>query len=253
MEFKSRVTVLVKASPQPSKKYQETVCCAGIDDRGKWRRMYPIRFRHLSEGKTFKRWNIVNFDFHRPKTDLRWESCRVHEESLSVAGYVRGSEERSLIVERALVASELEAAANGNSLALIRPTDVELIVRPRKKSELEEIQEAYQAQAKQLSLFDEELAAYQPCPLEFKIRFKDGDGKERKKLCGDWETEAAYFNLRRSYEEREVIAHLRRMYSEEYPRRGITFALGNMQKRPQTWQLLGIFPARESAQAAFNF
>ncbi|SMH50032.1 hypothetical protein [Maritimibacter sp. HL-12] len=253
MEFKSRVIVLVKASPQPSKKYQETVCCAGIDDGGKWRRMYPIRFRHLSEDKTFKRWNVVDFDYHRSKTDLRWESCRVHEETLTVQGYVRKLEERSEIVERALVASELEATDKGNSLALIRPTDVELIARPRKSSEIKEIQEAYQAQAKQLSLFDEELAAYQPCPIEFKIRFKDGDGKERKKLCGDWETEAAFFKLRRSYEEREVIAHLHRMYSEEYPRRGITFALGNMQKRPQTWQLLGIFPAKESTQETFDF
>lgn len=213
--------------------------------------MFPIRFRHLSEDKAFKRWNIVEFDYRTPNNDPRWESCRVHEDTIKIGSYVRNRKERSEIVTRALVASELEAASKGNSLALIRPTDVELIARRRMPTEIVEIRSAYLEQAKQLSLFDEELAAYEPCPIEFRMRFKDGDGKERNKRCADWETDAAYFNLIRQYDEAKVIEHLERAYTEDYPKRGLTFALGNIQKRPQTWQLLGIFPALESRQSAF--
>ncbi len=30
------------------------------------------------------------------------------------------------------------------------------------------------------------------------------------------------------------------VFNEDYPRRGMVFAIGNMTKRPQTWQLLGV-------------
>lgn len=102
-------------------------------------------------------------------------------------------------------------------------------------------------QAAQLSMLDKELQAYEPCPFEFKMRYSDADGK-REKTCADWETAAAFFNLSRTMEEAAVLDHLRKTYCEQYVRKGLVFALGNMQKRPQTWQLLGIFPVKPSAQ-----
>ena len=42
---KCRVTILVKALPQPSKTHGETVCCAGVTVHGEWKRLFPVRYR----------------------------------------------------------------------------------------------------------------------------------------------------------------------------------------------------------------
>lgn len=41
-----KILITVKAYPNPSKTYEETVCVAGIDiDTGKWVRLYPIKYK----------------------------------------------------------------------------------------------------------------------------------------------------------------------------------------------------------------
>src|SRR5258708_36962068 len=62
----SRAVVLVKALPQPSKTYGETVCCAGVTAEGQWKRLFPVRFRHLRGDSSFSRW-----DFGFSSTTLR--------------------------------------------------------------------------------------------------------------------------------------------------------------------------------------
>lgn len=249
MVSKSRVTILVKASPQPSRKHNETVCCAGIDDQGNWKRLFPIRFRQLSGGQEFSRWDIVKCNHQRPKSDTRVESCRVHEDSIEVVGAVKRDAEKTSIVERKLVGSERKAIENGSSLAVIRPENVDLRWKRRSTADLAAARDAFAQQAAQLSMLDAELAAYEPCPFEFKMHYNDEAGPH-KKVCGDWETAAAFYNLSMRMEEAAVLEHLRFTYCEKYVAKGLVFALGNMQKRPQTWQLLGIFPVERSNQGA---
>lgn len=86
MQQSCRVAILVKALPQPSSRYGETVCCAGVTLDRQWKRLYPVRFRHLTGENAFKRWDLVSYDYGRPKQDTRQESCHVHEESIRVDG-----------------------------------------------------------------------------------------------------------------------------------------------------------------------
>lgn len=247
MISKSRVTILVKASPQPSRKHSETVCCAGIDDNGNWKRLFPIRFRQLSGDQSFKRWNIVSFESSKPNDDHRAESCRVHEESISIVGRVKTGREKSSIVDSRIIGSEIQAIAQGASLAVIRPRNAELKWRKRSARELDDARGAFANQVAQLSLLDQELPAYEPCPFEFKMHYDDEDGPH-KKTCADWETDATFFNLSKELEETQVLNHLRDTYCNQYVKKGLVFALGNIKKRPQTWQLLGIFPVEPSEQ-----
>jgi hypothetical protein len=76
---KSRVVVLVKALPQPSKSYGETVCCAGVTADGQWKRLFPVRFRHLQDN-SFKHWDWINFGYRLPTRDRRVESYHVYED-----------------------------------------------------------------------------------------------------------------------------------------------------------------------------
>ena len=246
--FQSRVTILVKASPQPSKSHSETVCCAGLEENGDWKRLFPVRFRRLEGDKAFVRWDIVEFKFRKPRDDNRFESCRVLEDSIRIVGKTKKIDERAALIERAVVDSEKRAAELGHSLAVIRPKDVSLSWKARTEREIDELAASFRAKAAQLSLLEDEIRAYQPCPYRFTMKYKDGDGSH-KKSCADWETDAAFFNLRRRYGESEALKHLKNSYCEDYVQKGLVFALGNMKKRPQTWQLLGIFPTPESLQA----
>lgn len=45
---RERILVTVKAYPNPSKKYIETVCVAGVTESGQWIRLYPIPYRFLA-------------------------------------------------------------------------------------------------------------------------------------------------------------------------------------------------------------
>jgi len=247
MVSKSRVTILVKASPQPSEAHNETVCCAGIDDHGNWKRLFPIRFRQLSDQQSFKRWDNVEFEYRLPTSDKRSESCRVHEESIKIVGAVRSKDEKSAIVDRALVGSEKEAMKHGASLALIRPDKAKFTWAKRLQSELDAAKRNFEKRAAQTSFLDAELAAYEPCPYKFTMSYLDADGPHNK-ICADWETAAAFFNLSKKFDEVTVLEHLRRTYTEDYVKTGLVFALGNMAKRPQTWQLLGIFPVQVPIQ-----
>lgn len=244
-----RVTILVKASPQPSKAYAETVCCAGIDDQGKWRRLYPVRFRHLSEDRAFSRWSVVSFKARPPKSDQRWESCHVFEDTISIEGKVSSDVEKSELAIKGLENSEKDAREKGKSLTLIRPQNPHLTWSKRSDDEIAAAKARYENQMRQANLFDEEVRSYQPCPYEFRMRYDDGSGRHNK-TCADWETAAAFFNFRRQYGEEKALEFIRSKYCEEYVQSGLVFALGNMAKRPQTWQLLGIFPVKASAQAS---
>ncbi len=42
-----RLLITVKTYPIPSKKYDELVCTAGVDETGDFFRLYPINFREL--------------------------------------------------------------------------------------------------------------------------------------------------------------------------------------------------------------
>jgi hypothetical protein len=54
---RTRVHILVKAFPQHSQKYEETVCCAGITDAGQLIRLFPITYRRLSPENRFDRFD----------------------------------------------------------------------------------------------------------------------------------------------------------------------------------------------------
>lgn len=241
-----RTIILVKAWPQPSQKYGETVCCAGITPEGEWRRLFPVRFRHLSGDQQFKRWDIVEYRPELPRDDRRAESRRVDEPTLKKVGAVPNAS-RAALFAPLFQPSYVAAAEAGVSLTLIRPQS--FTFRWKKKSEslfaAEKISRA--ATLQQGSLLEKDLAVMEPCPYDLSMDFTDKSGRHRMK-CGDWETQATFFKWRTKYGEAGALEKLKAKYEDEYQRAGVAFALGNMAKRPQTWMLLGIVRLDESSQ-----
>ncbi|HMB11027.1 MAG TPA: hypothetical protein VKP01_10550, partial [Saliniramus sp.] len=56
---------------------------------GAWKWLYPIRFRQLDEGSTFRRWDWVDFEYELAPQDKRRESCRVFEDRIQVSGHMK--------------------------------------------------------------------------------------------------------------------------------------------------------------------
>ncbi|MGR9449202.1 hypothetical protein [Rhizobium leguminosarum] len=44
----ARILILCKTYPSPSGKYAETTCVAGMDERGKLVRLFPVPFRLIA-------------------------------------------------------------------------------------------------------------------------------------------------------------------------------------------------------------
>jgi hypothetical protein len=211
-----------------------------------WKRLFPVRFRHLSGDSSFSRWDIVRFQYRRPTKDSREESCHVYEESIAVDGKLPPREHSNLLAPT-IVGSAEAATKLGHSLALIRPRNTRFVHKLKTEKQVQEEREAYKAAARQTSFFDKELAELEPSAYEFRFRFDDDAGKHDYE-SGDWETHVTFWRWRERYGEEETLKRMDAVFNEEYPRRGMVFAIGNQAKRPQTWQLLGVIRLDEAAQ-----
>lgn len=238
------VVVFVKALPQRSATHGETVCCAGVTPQGGFRRLYPVRYRHLADEAAFKRWARVDFRYRRPTRDRRPESCHVMEETITVTGRIP-KRDRARFLNPLVSPSVVAAADTGRSLALIRPRNTRFTHRPKPASEIEDKRHAYREAAAQGSLFDEQLAALEPSPYEFRFHFEDGSGPHRY-VNADWKAHAMFYHGRqRTGSDEDALSWMSRTFIEDYPRREMLFCVGNVAGRPQTWQLLGVLRVDE--------
>jgi len=238
MTTRERVVILVKAWPQPSLKYGETVCCAGVTLNGQWRRLFPIRFRHLEGPQKFKRWDIIEYLPHTPNDDNRAESRRVEEQSLKRLKSVP-KHERASFLEGVIRRSIGEAAERNDSLALIRPDKIEFIAKRKSSEKIESEKAARSKRLLQRSLLDRELIDLEICEFRLSMRFAAGGTNHHMEL-GDWETAAAFFRFRKEKGEAFALRHLKDTYENTYFNRGLALALGTVKKRPRQWLLLGV-------------
>lgn len=192
------------------------------------------------------RWDWVKFRYRLPTADRRPESCHVYEDSIVVDGSLP-ARERGRLLDPLILGSAREAMDRGHSLALIRPRNTRFVFKPKTEREIEEEREAFRRAARQTALFDRELAELEPSPYEFRFRFED-DGGRHDYQNGDWEAHAMFWRERHRTSEAEALRWMDGTLNEEYPRKGMVFAIGNQAKRPQTWQLLGVIRLDEPAQ-----
>ncbi|MFH8251494.1 hypothetical protein ACH3VR_14070 [Microbacterium sp. B2969] len=89
----ARVLVVVKATPQPSAKYGDTVCVAGIRidvQPYRWIRLYPVPFRWMPADGQFAKYDIIEASVRRRTQDSRPESYVPDVDSIRVVEKVEG-------------------------------------------------------------------------------------------------------------------------------------------------------------------
>jgi hypothetical protein len=129
----SRVLVLVKAAPQPSRQYGDTVCVAGIDldaPEPCWVRLYPVPFRYLEGGRQFKKYDIITVRTRHAGGDKRPESRKIEATSIQTTAHVTGWNHRASRVEglrsvtMCRLVEQAQSDVNSQSLAAVRPARV---------------------------------------------------------------------------------------------------------------------------------
>ncbi len=250
-EGASEAIILVKASPQVGKKHGETVCCTGVNDAGEWARLYPVTFRTLDQARQFRRWDRIRFKWQKPKDDPRPESLRVDHQSVEIIGELK-QRERLNFLSRIEVTSINKVKAEGKTLALLRPRDPKFSIEKKTDAVLAEEKKRFAEFAAQADLFNSSpLIPYEPCSYLFKYSYVTDDG-DREGTCQDWETDATFYNWSRHYGEAKALEHMRRVFGDEYPRKGMAFAMGTHSLYPDTWLINGIIRMDEIRQMSLD-
>ena len=87
-----RIVITDKTYPNPSAKYSETLCTAGVAlDTHNFVRLYPVRFRDLPYGQWFKKWEVIEADVMHKIKDTRNDTYTPVADSIkSVDEYYKG-------------------------------------------------------------------------------------------------------------------------------------------------------------------
>jgi hypothetical protein len=251
-----RVLISVKAAPNPSERYGETVCVAGLrldPESTGWVRLYPINFRELDTGAKFRKYDVVTVTARPNFGDPRAESWRPQMDSLTVETHLPPWQKRQAFVEDYVGGTmcELIEAARGTetarSLAAIRPRQVTgLEIKPH-GGWSDEDKRKIDNYVNQLT-FDEigggPRTALEPPRFKGWYRYLCQASKCRGHDQGiyDWEWVALQRNLSRLGDQ-EVKAALRARFLDEIcaPSKDLVFFVGNQQRRPQGFMVLGLF------------
>jgi hypothetical protein len=241
--------MLVKTSPQASKGYGETVCCAGLDaeNRG-WVRMYPVNFRSLDEFRRFSKWQFIQAQYHSSPNDARPESIKVAQETITAGRFIppgKGWAERrewlDPIVDQSLHSLMEEQASSARSLGVIRPRSVErLVIRPVKDWDAASRRDLAQLRL-DWTATDQEAPDLEILPYDFLYRFHCDDdrcnGHEMEVF--DWEIGETYRSWRARYGSAGWEAKFRQKWEQWLPAQDLHFVLGTHFKYG-SWMIVGV-------------
>jgi len=248
---KKQILIAVKAYPNPSKSYGETVCCAGVDlATGKLIRLYPIPFRDLDDQKKFKKYNVIEILCFTPRDDKRPESHRVNSDSIRILEWWDTKDRwarRKSVVLPTLSASMCtvlkEAKDHDKSLALIRPDNVAFEWQKTRSTN----QFAREACYAQLSFLNRKKEAIEKIPWDFYYDFRcqgltDCPG-HRLPIIG-WEIGQAYRDWRQKYKtEGDLLEKIRERWLGGMcsDKQDTYFFVGNMKRFRDKFMVLGTF------------
>jgi hypothetical protein len=246
---RSGFLMLVKTYPVPSRKYGETVCCAGIDvETREWRRIYPVNFRSLDQYRRFSKWQFIYAQWGLPSGDNRPESLRIREDTIKAGPVLpagRGWPDRHewldpLVVPSLHVLIDRQQT-DATSLGVFRPAAIErFVIRPADPWD-----PASQAELSQLSLDWTASAAprgdLEAIPYDFLYRFRCDDtrcqGHEMEIF--DWEVAQSYRAWRRRYGDPGWRPVMEKQYGQRLPALDLHLVVGT-HHRWKNWMIVGL-------------
>ena len=279
---REKILITVKTYPVLSRKYQELVCTAGVNEEGEWRRIYPVPFRRLLQDQSrYRKYQWIEADIRHSRQDKRPESYQIDDiDSLKTVGTPlstaqQWAERRARFIDRVEVHEDLSqlismAHENQLSLALFRPASWERFVHEGVSRDWDEAKiRELEAQKSQLDLFKdeatvaEEFRVVKKLPYKFSYTFRDVKGKESTLMVEDWEIGALYWNcLRKNPKQEDRAVHaVRQKYWAEFVQSGRyepLLVLGTTlqyhnRRAPNPFVIIGVVPLPRRSQQEMSF
>ncbi|MFC2131368.1 hypothetical protein ACFLSQ_08025 [Bacteroidota bacterium] len=234
-----KVLITVKAYPSIAKKYNETVCTAGITEDGKWIRIYPIPYRLLDYENQFRKYEWIELDLVRNKSDFRPETYRpkdIQLKDFKSLGFIKPdgaswTERRPLVLKKVYNSlNELIAQAKDKqictSLATFKPSKIlDFVYKETEREWSSEKLEYLRSKKLQMSMFDNEnqndisdFEVVDKLPYKFSFIFEDIDGIESKLMIEDWETGMLYWRsfIRYNGDEQKACEDVKKKYFDDF-------------------------------------
>ena len=265
--MKEKILITVKAYPALSGKYAETVCTAGVNEAGEWRRLYPVPFRQLHQEEKYKKFQWIETNVSKSTSDDRPETYRIKGEIRLLGeplSTINAWQERRFHfinkVETHENFHQLISLAHDNqlSLALYKPyewinfkhEDDEQEWNWKKLTQLEQ-------DRKQSDLFRTDMEVTEAfrvvpkLPYKFSYVFRDEQKRKRTLMIEDWEIGALYWKCVENCrgDRKAALQDVRQKYwnefikSENYDLRlilGTTFQFHRI--APNPFVIIGVVP-----------
>lgn len=262
--MRKKILTLVKTYPNPSRKYQESVCVAGVTEDKKWIRLYPVRFRSLDDEKRFHKYQWVELDIiessdprpytYKPLidnmvtgkkigTNNNWSERKEWVYSLLTDSMCSVQQEANQCLE--------ENRPVARSLAAFRPRLVEDLEVEPDEPDWTADQKAWMGQQ---GLFDKYRHPLEKVPYKFYYRYSCA----AEKCCGhrqsiiDWEIMQLYRNIKCTCRrEEEIIQKIKDKWLGQMcgHDKDTVFFVGNGFQTPKSFMVLGVFyPKRVMGQ-----
>jgi len=241
---KTKVLITVKTYPTISGKYDELVCTAGFLEDGSWIRIYPIPFRKKSYDQQYKKYDWIELDLVKNKSDIRPESYRPYsiDTEINILEHIGTDNfwfERKKIALtkvhtdlKALI-KEAHDKATCTSLAVFKPTKIlDFIAEPVEREWDKKKIAQLKANRDQTNLFEhpeDPFEVVKKLPYKFSFKFEDQHGVQSTLMIEDWETGQLFWNCLAKHEgiEEKAINDVRSKYFEDFAKtKDLHFYLG---------------------------
>lgn len=268
---KARFLITVKTYPQPSSKYEELVCTAGLFEGKKWIQVYPVPYRFLNDNQMYPKYSWVVVDLVRNKSDFRPESYRPKkglDEIFSVESKL--DTKKNWAARKSYIQSEIFTSMNElivlskseqkKSLATMKPQEVTSFVIENTDREWKEewknqaLQMSYLEYAKSNKPGKRRLVQKVPYNYYYELLTK-GDNNPRKLKIEDWEIGALYWHClsRTGGDETEANRLVYKKYFDEFvTNKDLYFFLGTTKIyhniSPNPFMIIGVFYPPKSIQ-----
>ncbi|MHB0867584.1 MAG: hypothetical protein ACYC6B_06205 [Thermoleophilia bacterium] len=267
-----RILVTVKTYPTLSKKYGETVCTAGVREDGSWVRLYPVPFRRLNDVEQYRKFDWLECDLIKSKSDARPESFHPTEaKQLLAVDHINTSDNwrirRELLLQTSVVYTKLQdlidgAKSNAMSLATFKPARIiDFVWEEEKRAwDMQKVEEM-RNHSRQGVLFKQDawrqtFNLIAKLPYSFSYKFEDHDGRSSEMQVLDWEVGQLFWNCMNQCgnNEEAALAKVKEKYYDEFIQKDLHFFLGTTQQfhswALNPWVVVGVFPIPHESQIA---
>ncbi len=237
--MKEKVLVLVRATPEKSRKHGFTCCVAGINGEGELRRLYPFKFSEIMFRK--KQW--IEAEITTSSKDKRKESGKVVQYK-PLPEFIDDYELASRLSEIATSVSVLKT--NKASLGVVKPQLLGIEIEVASTQFMDEQTYFHQFEAGAVGLREKV-----KMPIEVRYTYRcSSDGcscaaKPHRQILIDWEANELARNIMHRHSDKAAVkSKLRQKLLDWMKQRDVFFVLGTHFKY-KTWMVIGIYYFRK--------